>query len=300
MHTLLKNLALMILLAVLSVYSVNAQTEKKVVVNPDGSYSVIEYPVDKEVVVKLLPMTGISSTGTAHVLRTANGTKVVFDVAGAPGDWKNVYAYAVDPMGMPTLLGPITFTGGVGKAEFTSPSNQFMLVLSPAEGLTTYDSSTAYVFRSEVPAGYTVIPRAVTSSTTVVASTEVATVSYNVPMLGVPKFKGKATEVKVKFDGELKGLEGKAHLKPEGGKTAITMRFDDMKKVPPNKRFVLWASGPDGYAKIGQVIHAGGKDEAEIRGETALTDFGLLLTVEDADVERPTSKIYSTFAIVSP
>ena len=30
-------------------------TAKKVVVNPDGSYSVIEYPVDKDVVVDLVP-----------------------------------------------------------------------------------------------------------------------------------------------------------------------------------------------------------------------------------------------------
>jgi len=303
MDKLLKNLAFMMVLAVTLAYSVNAQKETKVVVNSDGSYSVIEYPVDKEVTVRLLPMKGITSTGMAHVLRTANGTKVMFDVTGAPSDWTNVYAYAVDPTGTPTLLGPIQFTGGVGKAEFMTPNDRFMLVLSPTEGLTTYDASTSYVFRSEVPSGYTVVtrlPKGSVVNSVASVSTDVITTSYDVPMLGMTKYKGKTTEVKFRFSGELKGLEGKAYLKPDGGKTSVRMKFDDMKKVPPDKRFVLWASGPDGYTKIGQVVHTGSRDEAEIRGETSMADFGLLLTVEDADVDRPTSKIYSTFTVVSP
>jgi hypothetical protein len=45
-------------------------------------------------------------------------------------------------------------------------------------------------------------------------------------------------------------------------------------------------------------VHAGKKDTAEIRGETALSDFGLFLTAEDIDVDRPTSRIYSTFTVV--
>src|SRR5947208_10739188 len=77
---------------------VNAQ-DKKIVLNSDGSYSVIEYPVGKEVTVELLPMNGVTSTGVARVVRTANGTKVHFDVNGAPSDWTNAYAYAVDPTG---------------------------------------------------------------------------------------------------------------------------------------------------------------------------------------------------------
>lgn len=105
-------------------------TKKEVVVNPDGSYTVIEYPVNKEVTVNLLPSATVTGAkGLARVMRSANGTKVVFDLNGAPTDWSNVYAYAIDPTGNPTLLGPITFTNGVGKAEFTTPMNQFMLVL---------------------------------------------------------------------------------------------------------------------------------------------------------------------------
>ncbi|MBP6002571.1 MAG: hypothetical protein KA746_03955 [Pyrinomonadaceae bacterium] len=299
MYKIIKNLAMVFTVAVTLAFSANAQnTEKKLVVNPDGTYSVIEYPVGKEVIVNLVPMTGLTSTGTARVVRTVSGTKVYFDLAGAPADWKNVYAYAVDPSGSTSVLGPIQFMSGMGKAEFDTPLNQFMLVLSPVEGLSTYDATSPYVFRSEAPKGYAIVPRTITDTTKAVAGTQLADASYNVPMLGVPKFEGKTTEVRVKFGGELSGLDGKAYLKPEGGKTSIKMRFGDMKKVPMNTRMVLWASGTDGsYIKIGQVINTGSRDEAEIRGETALADFGLLVTIEDVDVTRPTSRIFSTFMV---
>ena len=287
----------------MAVVVANAQ-DKTVVMNSDGSYSVIEYPMGKEVTVRLMPMNGITSTGMARVMRTADGTKVYFDVNGAPSDWNSVYAYAVDPSGAATYLGPITFTGGVGKAEFTTPSDRFMLVLSPKEGLTTYDPSGTYVFRSEVPAGYTVVPRTKVTSVQVatnsgaVSRTTTTTTTYNVPMLGIANYRGKKRELHLNFTGELSGLEAHAYLKPVDGKTQIRMTFDDLQKAPMNKRFVLWTSGPNGYTKVGQVIHLGNKDTAEIRGETALSDFGLFLTAEDTDVDRPTSTIYSTFSFV--
>jgi len=300
MCKIMKDLAFVMVLAGLFAMSSSAQ-DKKVVVNADGSYSVIEYPVDKEVTLKLVPMSGVTSTGTARVLRTADGTKVYFDFAGAPEDWKNVYAYAVDPAGSTTFLGPITFSSGAGKAEFMTPARQFMLVVSPTEGLKTYDSSTTYVFRSEAPAGYAIIPRSATMATTdAVADVVSTTASYDVPMLGMAKYKDKTTEVRLKFSGEMKGLEAKAFLKPVGGKTQIKMKFDDLQKVPMNKRFVLWTSSPEGYTKIGQIVHTGNKDTAEIKGETALSDFGMFLTVEDTDVDRPTSRMYSTFTVFTP
>jgi len=300
MHRLLKPVAAFLFAVSFSLAVYTQETVKKVVANPDGSYSVIEYPTNKEVVVTLLPSDGVSSTGTARVMRTTAGTKVFFDVAGAPADWKNVYAYAVDPTGSTTLLGPIEFSNGVGKAEFTTPMDKFMLVMSPAEGLTNYSPTTTYVFRSEVPKGYAIVPRAITDTTKAVASSQPVASSYEVPMLGVPKFNGKTTEVRVNFKGDLTGLEGKAYLKPKGGKTTIKMRFADMRKAPLNKRFVLWASAPDGsYTKLGQVINNGTRDEAEIRSETAMADFGLMLTLEDVDVDRPTSTIYSPFTVIT-
>jgi len=301
-----KYLAFTMLLGLFLAFIVNAQ-DTKVVMHSDGSYSVIEYPVDKDVTVKLLPMNGVTSTGMAHVMRTENGTKIVFDVNGAPSDWTNAYAYAIDPTGAATLLGPITFNSGTGKAEFMTPNSQFMLVLSPKEGMTTYDPTWPYVFRSEVPQGYKIVPRRsvtrVSTATdadgmaaTTVTTTTTTTGSYDVPLLGVAQYRGKEAKLHLKnFGGELSGLQAHAYLKPVDGKTQIRMTFDDLQKAPMNKRFVLWTYGPNGYTKIGQVIHSGKKDTAEIRGESALTDFGLFMTVEDADVDRPTSTTYTTF-----
>src|SRR6185503_8103810 len=144
-------------------------TTKKVVVNPDGSYTVIEYPVGKDVMVNLVPAASIAGKGMVHVRRTDTGSHVIFDMSGVPATVTSYYAYAVDPSGATTLLGPLTFTNGIAKAEFDTPLNQFMVVLSPTEGLTTYDPTTAVMFRSEVPAGYTVIPRKVAGDTKAVA-----------------------------------------------------------------------------------------------------------------------------------
>ena len=47
----------------------------------------------------------------------------------------------------------------------------------------------------------------------------------------------------------------------------------------------------------GQVINNGKREESEIRSETALADFGLFVTVESADVELPTSRVYSVFSV---
>jgi len=305
MYKMSRNLTFTVVLALAFALVVNAQ-DTKVTMNADGSYSVIEYPVGKEVTVKLMPVGTIRSKGMARVMRMSDGTKVYFDLNGAPTDWTNVYAYAVDPTGAATFLGPITFSNGTGKAEFMTPGDKFMLVLSPKEGLTTYDPSGTYYFRSEVPAGFTVIPQGnlprvsttTTSNDSATMTTTTTTMSYDVPMLGMSTHRGKTSELRLKFSGDMSGLEAKAYLKPVGGKTQIRMTFDDLQKAPMNKRFVLWTSGPNGYTKIGQVVHAGPKDTAEIKGETALSDFGLFLTAEDVDVDRPTSTIYSTFTFV--
>ena len=277
-------------------------TAKKVVVNPDGSYSVIEYPIDKDVIVNLTPAASIAGKGTIHVRRSATGSHVMFDVNGVPTTVTSYYAYAVDPSGATTLLGPITFTNGVGKAEFDTPLNQFMVVLSPTEGLTTYDPTTAVMFRSDVPTGYTIVPRKIAGDTKAVAvATTPTTSAYDVPVLNVPSWGDKTRELKIKFTGELNGLEGKASLTPKkGASTKVTMKFDDMNKVPKGKVFTLWASSPDGqYTKIGQVLNSGKKDEAEIKSEIALVDFGLFMTVEDAVVTVPTSSIYSPFSVIT-
>ena len=281
-------------------------TKKEITQNADGSYTVIEYPVGKEVSVTLTPVTTVTgSTGVARVMRTTDGTKVWFDMSGVPATTTSMYAYAVDPTGVPTLLGPITVENGIAKAEFSTPMNQFMLVVSPTEGLTAIDTATPIFYRSALPTGFAVVPRRVSENRVVKVAPAVIDrgdpFAYNVPLLNVSTFGDSEREVKMKFTGELDGLEGKAYIDREKGMTKIRMHFDDMKKVPANKRFTLWTYAPDGtYTRLGHVTNSGKKDEAEIRAQTVLTDFGLFVTAEDAMVTVPTSRIYSVFTYTPP
>lgn len=279
-------------------------TKKEVVANPDGTYSVIEYPVGKEVTVELMPYNMEGAKGWAKVMRNDDGTTVALDLSGLPADAKNYYVYGVDNSGKVILLGPAVIENGISKTTFTTPMSQFMLVLSPNEGLTAFETNTPVVFRSSIPKGYAVVPvgnrvdeEGDELKEKQVATTETVASTYSVPLLGVPAFDNKTTEIRIAFTGELQGLKGKAYINPrKDGSTQIKMRFDDMKMAPKEKRFVLWASAPDGkYTKLGQVINTGERQESEIRSETALKDFGLFVTLEEVDVMQPTSKIYSVF-----
>jgi hypothetical protein len=215
-----------------------------------------------------------------------------------------MYAYAVDPAGVPTLLGPIAVTNGIAKAEFATPLNQFMLVFSPTEGLTAIDTSTPVFYRSTIPEGFAVVPKRVSENRVVGVAPSVITrepSAYEVPLLNVGTFGDQEREVKLKFTGDLDGLEAKAYIDRDKGMTKVRMHFDDMKKVPKNKRFTLWTYSPDGqYVKLGHVINSGKRDEAEIRATTSLSDFGLFVTAEDADVIVPTSRVYSVFTYTPP
>ncbi len=277
--------------------------KSEVVQNPDGSYSVIEYPVGKEVTVELSPMTTMSGAkGLARVMRMDKETTVNFDLSGVGDKASSFYAYAVDPSGAVTYLGPVMSENGMGKATFTTPLSQFMLVLSPNEGLTSIANDTPVVFRSAVPKGFAVVSNRATVPTgddKQVAATQTVTSVYDVPLLGITGFEKGETEIRVKFSDDLQGLKGKAYINnSKQGVTKIKMRFDDMKLAPKQKRYVLWAVSPaKEYTKIGQVINTGKRQESEIRGETALKDFGLLVTVEDKDVMQPSGKMYSTFTV---
>jgi hypothetical protein len=274
------------------------ETKKEVVVNSDGSYTVIEYPVGKEVVVSLTPATTIATAkGSARVVRAADGTKVYFDMSELPATVTSYHAYAVDPAGAVTHLGPITVNNGVAKAEFSTPLNQFMLVVSPNEGLTAVSPANV-VFTSSIPTGYAVVPRRTATVTPIAEVKGDVLVKYDVPMLNISTFPDTEKEMKVKFGGELSGLEAKAYIDREDGTTKVKMRFDDIKKLPSGKHFTLWTVSPAGeYTRLGTITSTGKNDEAEIRAETSLTDFGLFVTAEDSVVTVPTSQTYTVFRV---
>src|SRR6266550_5463274 len=184
-------------------------TVTKTVQNADGTYSVIEYPVGKEVKITLTPVTVPGANGIATILRDDTGTRIKLNLTGLPSDLTGLNLYAVDPNGVVTGLGPIAIAQGTGALEVATPLNRFMLVASPDNNLTAYNPETVF-FRRAVPEGFAVVPHTTNPiGEKVGASTaEVSTASaaYTVPMLNIPAYKkGNDTKMKVNFSGALEG-----------------------------------------------------------------------------------------------
>ncbi|HEX5875164.1 MAG TPA: hypothetical protein VFY60_10990, partial [Pyrinomonadaceae bacterium] len=130
---------------------------------------------------------------------------------------------------------------------------------------------------------------------------QVAATTYAAPMLNIPAYKtGDDTKIKVNFTGALTGARANVFITPrKDGPTEVKMRFHDLKEAPAGQKFILWAVGPDNkFVKLGQVVNAAGRNEAEIKSETTLTDFGLVVTMEAADGEMPTGPAIGTITIV--
>lgn len=297
-------------------------TVTKTVQNPDGTYTIIEYPAKKEVTLTLNPVNITGATGVATILRDDDGTRIKLNLANVPADVTALTLYAVDEKGVITALGPVAISNGGGTLAATTPLSKFMLVAAPEAALTAYDANTAIVFRSAVPQGFSVIPVAssasgervsavaapttaaptvvapatVTAAPTVVTAAPAAVVApaqvattYTAPMLGIPTFKkGDDTKIKVDFTGAMEGARANVFITPHKDKAEVNLRFHDLKEAPTGKKFIVWAVGPNGeYTKIGQVVNTGGKNEAEIKSEVAMADFGLLITMEDAEGPSP-------------
>jgi hypothetical protein len=268
-------------------------TEKKVVQNPDGTYTIVEYPVKKEITVALNPVNISGATGVATILRDDDGTRIKLNLANVPADVTTLNLYAIDDQGVVTSLGPVAISNGTGTLAATTPLSRFMLIASPEPTLTAYDPNTRIIFRSAVPEGLAVIPFsrsasgervAATTAPAAVVAPQTAAVTYTAPMLGVGTFKkGDETKIKVDFTGPLAGARANVFLEPKsGGPTKVEMKFHDLKQAPAGKRFVVWAVGANGeYVKIGEITNLGTKNEAEIKSEVALADFGILLTMEE-------------------
>jgi hypothetical protein len=274
------------------------QTTTQAVQNPDGSWTVVQYPTGKEVVVDLTPgTTFVNAHGRAKIVRMADGTKIALDLSGLPADATAMNLYAVDPFGKVTMLGPVTISNGVATQTFTTPMDKFMLVLSPEANLTSYAPDTAYAFRSAVPAGYAVVPLTSAAGEKVAAtSTAGATTAFTAPMLGIPSFhRGSDTEVKVRLAGALTGSRVNFNIEPrKDGPTVVVARFHELKESPAGQVYVLWAVSPDNkYTKLGQVVNTGQRNEAEIKSETTLQDFGLIVTLQP-EGESPAGDVVVT------
>ena len=290
-------------------------TKTEAVQNPDGTYTIVEYPVGKETVVTLNPIGLSGATGTATILRAADGTAIKVNLASLPAEVKTMNVYAVDPSGAITLLGMIEAANGAGAFNTVAPLTKFMLIASPETALTTYNPNTKIYFRSAVPTGLTVIPitnavgeqvaAVAVPTTTTTAPVEAATVpttaavptavpttdtvavptDYATTMIGIPKFKrGDDTKLKITFSGAMEGVHANVFIEPhKNGKiTEIRMRFHDLKEAPKGQAYILWAVSPDGqFTKLGQIVNVKGRNEAEIKSEVSFDDFGLLLTTED-------------------
>src|SRR4029453_15845179 len=128
-------------------------TVTKTVQNPDGTYTVIEYPVKKEIKIQLSPVTIKRVKGIATIIRDDGGKKIKLNLTEIPSDVTALNLYAIDDTGTVTPIGPIAITNGAGTLTAAVPLTKFMLVASPAADLTTYSPQTAVVFKSTVPEG---------------------------------------------------------------------------------------------------------------------------------------------------
>ncbi|MDQ2855790.1 MAG: hypothetical protein M3R68_05640 [Acidobacteriota bacterium] len=262
----------------------------KTIQKSDGTYTIIEYPVGKEVNLTLDPIALAGATGTATVLRDPTGTTIKLNLTGLPADMTSLNLYAVDPEGTTTLLGPIDIDHGVATLTTTTPMDKFMLIASPESTLSTYAPDTKVYFRSAVPQGFAVVPfsshprgEQVSATTT---SGEVAASAYTVPMLNIPAYKkGDETKLKISFSGDMAGARANVFLDPhKDGRTDVNFRFHELKEAPAGKTYTVWAVSPDNkFTKVGQIVNTGGHNEAEIKSQVALRDFGLLVTMEDAN-----------------
>jgi hypothetical protein len=287
-----------------------ATTVTQTTQNPDGSWTVIEYPVGKEVVVDLTPGSTIpGAKGTARVMRMANGTTINLDLNGLTTDTSGLNLYAVDAFGRSTLLGPVTLNNGVGtfSATTTAPLDRFMLVLSPDANLTNFSPTTTntnVLLRSAVPQGFAVVPLssrgerdgAAVGERVSATTTPNTTSAYGAPLLGIPGFRrGTDTEMKINLTGAMTGSRANVYIEPrKDGPTTIKMRFHELKDAPAGQVYALWAVSPDNrYVRLGQIVNTGQRNEAQIQTETALQDFGLLITME-SEFSTPTGTVVGT------
>ena len=295
-------------LSALAFAQTTTTTVTKTVQNPDGTYTVIEYPAKKEITLNLTPVTIQKAKGIATILRDDDGTRIKLNLTDVPADVTALTLYAVDDTGAITALGPVAISNGVGTFSATTPLTRFMLIASPEAALTAYDANTKVFFRSAIPEGLAVIPvsqnpsgEKVAATTAPTGTSTMAGATYTAPLLNIPNFKkGDETKIKIDFTGALTGARANVFIEPKKDEpTEIRMKFHDLKEAPAGQHFIVWAVGADGsYQRLGHLVNTGGSNEAEIKAETTLPDFGLLLTMEGSEVAKPVGPAVATITIV--
>ena len=173
-------------LAALALAQETTTTVTKTVQNPDGTYTVIEYPAKKEVKINLTPVNVTGATGVATILRDDDGTRIKLNLTSVPADVSALTLYAVDDQGMVTALGPVAISNGTGTFTTTTPLSKFMLVASPEPALTAYDANTKIFFRSAVPEGFAVIPMTTSPSGEKVAAVAAPTTTAPTTVVTAP------------------------------------------------------------------------------------------------------------------
>ena len=285
----------------------------------DDTWTVIEYPEGREVVVELKAGSLLrEAKATARVTRAGNETTVNVEVSGATGAESAYQVYAVDSLGNATLLGTLTIADGAGTLNGKTALTKFMIVVSPETDLTAISPDTRISLRSLVPEGFTVVPRemktemASAESSTVVepdsnaepgTSSEEAKRSqsaareYDAPILNIGSLKrGANSKLRVKLSSGFENAKATVILNPQkGGPTQIKVRFNNLREIPEGTQYILWQVGPDdSYARLGHLTAGVRKRELMINAETPASDFGLLITFENADANQPAGSMVAT------
>jgi hypothetical protein len=279
----------------------------------DDKWTVIEYPEGQEVAVALMPDASMpDASGRARVTRKGNETDISLDLSGLKGDKAIYQVYVVDSLGNATLLDTLIITDGAGSLNAKTPLSKFMIVVSPEANITTIASETSVTLRSSVPNGFTVVSREETSGDVESAEGESAEASasnstmkpalmdppgYYAPLLGVGSLRrGANSTMRAILSSGFEGARANIVVKPlKNGHTQIKVRFTNLKAAPVGTQYLLWQAGPDNsYTRVGPLIQMGKRRESVIDAETALSDFGLFITLDDAEASTPAGGVVAT------
>lgn len=277
----------------------------------DDTWTVIEYPEGQEVAVELKAGASMpEAKASARVMRSGSETAVNLDVSGATGSETTHQVYIVDSLGNATLLGTLTITDGAATLSAKTALSRFMIVVSPESDLTAIGPETKISLRSAVPEGFAVVPREAKTETANVepmATVEPTTTDvemqpaqpsppdYDVSLLDSVSLK-RGGNMRVKLSSGFESAKASAVVKRQkNGPTQITLRFMRLKDAPEGTQYILWQVGSDkSYTPLGHLAPTARNGELFVNAETSASDFGLLITFENANATQPAGSVVAT------